>query len=122
MKLFKKILTSCLVLTALFASIPNTTYANSERCERGHIYFHHWESGTVVVNSGNHAIYNEHGQPLTQYYPGESFYYDRVYSSTSSIGEHFFASYLVNGNVRCVQTCVVNSLGKKTYVKGLTIY
>lgn len=136
MKLFKKLLCSFLLVTALLTSVqttanaatdtinePISTYSDIDILATGPLTFHHWESGTVVVNSGNHWVYNLDSSPVEQYHPGESFYYDSVYTSVTPIGVHYFASYVSNSGVRrVVQTSLVTTKGEKVYIKGLTIY
>lgn len=137
MNLLKKLLCSVLLATALLTSIQiSTAHASTNTTDEtilvdssidtlsaGPLTFHHWESGTVVVNSGNHYVYGLNGIPRDTYYPGESFYYDRVYTSITPIGVHYFVAYENrDGDISLVQTSIVNNSGVKTYVPGLTIY
>lgn len=136
MKLFKKILCSFLLVTALLTSVQTTAHAAIDTSDEpmpvssniapphGPITFHHSESGTVVVNSGQHRIYNLDGSFFNLYYPGESFYYDSVYTADSLYYVYYLASYVSHsGDRRLVPTSfITKSTGVKEYMPGLTIY
>jgi hypothetical protein len=90
----------------------------------GKLVFKYYESGRVVVNLNQttyHIIWDDNfNQTGLYYYPGESFYYDRVYSSPD--GVHNFASYVNSSGVRRYVITSYYENGVKKYIPGLTIY
>lgn len=142
MKLLKKCLCSVLLGTVLLTSVPTATYAsemilNQETVVNsaetgadvptmlaGKLVFKYYESGRVVVKlneTTHHIIWDDNfNQTGLYYYPGESFYYDRVYSSPD--GVYNFASYENGDGVRRYVITSYYENGVKKYVPGLTIY